>query len=153
MGESNVTLRPLTINDLDQVVVLDRRITEISRRGFLEKRLKAQSRDPDAFVSVAAYAGNDLVGFALAYLLNGEFGSTATLAVLDAISVDPQHQSAGIGHQLMEAVCEQAQAKGAAEMQTQVSWEDTAMFSYFASTGFALAPRLVLERDTAGLDF
>jgi GNAT superfamily N-acetyltransferase len=153
MSDSNVTLRPLTINDLDQVVVLDRSITNISRRGFFEKRLKALSRDSGSFVSVAACSGNDLVGFALAYVLDGEFGGTATVAVLDAVSVESGHRSAGIGHQLMDAVCAQAKERGAQELQTQLGLDDADMYGYFTDTGFELAPRLVLERDTAANDF
>jgi len=149
MSDNNVTLRPLSINDLDQVVVLDRSITNISRRGFFEKRLKAQSRGSEAFVSVAACIGNDLVGFALAYLLDGEFGSSDRVAVLDAVSVNAEHRSAGIGHQLMDAVCTQAQERGATEIQTQVGLSDSDMYGYFTDAGFELAPRLVLERGTA----
>ncbi|MDX1595060.1 MAG: GNAT family N-acetyltransferase [Gammaproteobacteria bacterium] len=148
MSDSKVTLRPLGLDDLDRVVTLDRGITDISRRGFFDKRLRAQERNPDAFVSMGAFSGDDLVGITLAYLLDGEFGATATVAVLDAVAVAPEHRSAGIGQQLMEAVCEQARAQGAVEMQTQVGWDETGMYGYFAAAGFELAPRLVLERDT-----
>jgi predicted N-acetyltransferase YhbS len=153
MSENRVTLRQLTINDLDQVVVLDRTIGGVSRRGYFEKRLKAQTQHPDAFVSIAACDGNELVGFALARLLDGEFGGQDTVVVLDALAVNPARQAHGIGHQVMAALCEEGKKQGATELQSQASWSsEPELLSFFASIGLELAPRLVLERTTAGLD-
>lgn len=153
MADKDITFRPLTINDLDAVVVLDRHLSQVSRRGFFEKRLKAQTRDADAFVSIAACEGHELVGFALAHILHGEFGGSATVAVLDALTVSPERQAAGIGHELMDALCKGAADRGATELQTQAGWDETELLGFFASVGFSLAPRLVLERDAVGAEF
>lgn len=153
MSENDVNLRQLTINDLDQVVDLDRSIGGVSRRGYFEKRLKAQTRDADAFVSIAACEGNDVVGFALARVIEGEFGGRDKVAVLDALAVKPERQAAGIGHRAMDALCEEAKKRGASELQSQASWSDEHdLLGFFASIGLTLAPRLVLERSTTGFD-
>lgn len=153
MGDSNITLRPLTIDDLEQVVELDRAIGQVSRRGFFDKRLEAQQRDPESFLSLAAVDDGRIVGIALAHLLDGEFGGSATVAVLDALSVRRDHQSSGIGHALMDALCAAARGRGAEEMQTQAGWDEPALLGFFSAVGFSLAPRLVLERAASLTDY
>ncbi len=149
MADNDITLRALKVDDLDAVVALDRRVSEVSRRGFFEKWIKALARDERTFVALAACDGEAIVGFALAHILNGEFGGAATVAVLDALGVDPERKSAGIGHMLMEGLCAGAKERGASELQTQAGWEETELLGFFASVGFTLAPRLVLERAAA----
>jgi predicted N-acetyltransferase YhbS len=149
MADNDITLRALKVDDLDAVVALDRRVSEVSRRGFFEKWIKALARDERTFVALAACDGETIVGFALAHILNGEFGGAATVAVLDALGVDPERKSAGIGHMLMEGLCTGAKERGASELQTQAGWEETELLGFFASVGFTLAPRLVLERAAA----
>ncbi len=116
MAGNDITLRPLTVEDLDTVVALDRRVSEVSRRGFFEKWIKALARDERSFVALAACDGETVVGFALAHILNGEFGGAASVAVLDALGVDPQRKASGIGHALMDGLCAGAKERGATEL-------------------------------------
>lgn len=153
MANNDITIRPLTVDDLDAVVTVDRRASEVSRRGFFEKWIKARARDERTFVALAACIGDELIGFALAHILDGEFGGAATVAVLDALSVDPGHKASGVGHQLMDALSAGARERGASELQTQAGWDEPELLGFFASVGFTLAPRLVLERDATGTDF
>lgn len=153
MANNDITIRPLTVDDLDAVVAVDRRVSEVSRRGFFEKWIKARARDERTFVAIAACSGERLLGFGLAHVLDGEFGGAATVAVLDALSVDPGHKASGIGHRLMEALCAGARERGASELQTQAGWDEPELLGFFAAVGFTLAPRLVLERDATGTDF
>jgi predicted N-acetyltransferase YhbS len=151
--DTSIKLRPLRVDDLDAVVALDRRVSQISRRGFFTKWIKAQARDERTFVALAACSGDTIVGFALAHMLDGEFGGAGTVAVLDALTVDPEHKAQGIGHQLMDGLCAGARERGATELQTQAGWDEPELLGFFAAVGFALAPRLVLERSAVGTDF
>jgi predicted N-acetyltransferase YhbS len=153
MADNDITIRPLTVDDLDAVVAVDRRVSEVSRRGFFEKWIKARARDERTFVALAACSGDALVGFALAHILDGEFGGAATVAVLDALTVDPGHKASGIGHTLMDALAAGARERGASELQTQAGWDEPELLGFFAAVGFTLAPRLVLERGATGTDF
>ena len=135
MADNDITIRPLTVDDLDAVVAVDRRVSEVSRRGFFEKWIKARARDERTFVALAACSGDALVGFALAHIL------------------DPGHKASGIGHTLMDALAAGARERGASELQTQAGWDEPELLGFFAAVGFTLAPRLVLERGATGTDF
>lgn len=138
--------RPLTPDDLEAVIALDRRQTGRTRRGFFEKRLDAVWRRPDSFVAVAAENAGKLVGFAIARMMEGEFGAAAPVAALDVIGVDPALRGRGLGNALLAAATDGAKALGARELVTEIDWTNASLLGFFAAEGFAVAPRLVLER-------
>lgn len=138
-------LRPLKSGDLEAIVAIDRVAAGRSRRGFFEKRLAQLAREPGAFVALAAEQGGKLAGFAFARLYEGEFGGGAPEASLDAIGVDAKARGRGIGRQLVEGVAKAMRGHGVAELSTQADWTEAALMGFFAHTGFALAPRIVLE--------
>jgi len=136
--------------DLEAVVEIDSRIVGRSRRLFIEKRLEAALADRGGFISVALEdAKGALIGFAIARVQNGEFGDDRRVAVLDVIGVDPDHQHAGVGHLLIDGIVERMKRHDLHELRTQVDWDDQQIIGFFAASGFALAPRQVLERNTA----
>lgn len=148
MAADQATTRPVTAADLDAIVALDCKITGQSRRGFYEKRLAAAARDPRAFVSLALEVDGHIAGFVFAHILDGEFGGTQPVAVLDGIGVDPDERGASHGRQLISGLDRQLQAYGVREIQSQADWTEHAIVRFFAASGFDLAPRLVLERET-----
>jgi len=81
-------------------------------------------------------------------MLKGEFGSDDLIAVLDAMSVDPEVQGHGVGHELMAQLMTEIRDRGGKELQTQAGWDQPAVLDFFASTNFRMAPRLILERST-----
>lgn len=145
-----ITVRAVTAADLDRVAELDRRLTGQPRHDFYRKRLAAQAAEPAAFVSVAALSGDTLAGFAFARVLDGEFGGSAPVAVLDTVGVDPDCRGAGIGRVLMNAAETAMRGHGVREVATQADIAEHGMVGFFEASGFALAPRLVLERPTVG---
>ncbi len=138
-------MRALRPGDLDQVVAIDARITGRPRRGFFEKRLSAALAEPGGFIYVGATAGRALHGYAFARILEGEFGGTAPVAVLDAIGVDPAGQGAGLGRKLMARLDKVMHSKGVHALQTQEIWTNHAFLTFLAEAGFEVAPRRILE--------
>lgn len=145
---SAASVRPLNGGDLDRVIAIDKAITGRSRRGFYEKRFAAMRRDPRPFVALGAVAGGAVQGFILAHILDGEFGGTRPVAMLDALGVMPDARGAGLGHALMEGLDATLRAQGVPELRSQASWTDHGLVRLFAAAGFALAPRYILERPT-----
>lgn len=143
------SIGPLAPQDLDAVVQIDRAITGRPRRTFFEKRLAAALADPGRTVAVGARQDGRLVGYALARVADGEFGGAAPSATLDAIGVGEASRSHGVGRRLLEGVEALLAHKGVAEIGTEVDRGDQAMLHFFEHGGFALAPRVVLARDTA----
>lgn len=140
-------VRPLTAADLDRVVAIDSAASGRPRRGFFDKRLEAALTDPKGFVYVGYDDDGDLAGFMMCRLLEGEFGGTAPVAVMDAMGVDPNGQGRGIGRSLLAATEAILRHKGVREVQSESDWRQLPVLRFFAATGFRVAPRYVLERE------
>ncbi len=137
--------RPLSLADLDRVVGIDGTTTGRSRRGFYAKRFAALAEDPQAVVALGAEREGQLVGFAFARVIDGEFGGETPAGLLDAVAVAPAARG-GAGAMLLGAVEKALVQKGARELRTQADWTDHGMVGFFSTAGFRLSGRLVLER-------
>jgi len=146
-----VVIRPLSADDLEAVIAIDMATTDISRRGYFEKRLSAATDRPKDYVYVGLQADGRLEGFAFAKLVNGEFGKPGASAALDSIAVAPAHGHKGYGHRLLDSVVEVLAGKGVTSLASQVDWSNGAMLGFFGGAGFELAPRLVLSRSTTAI--
>lgn len=145
MSSKTLSYRMLETGDLDPIVELDRQSGGVSRYGFISKRLASQAQHPDAFISMAAFMDDALVGFAFCHIIEGEFGGSERMAVLDAIGVHPDHQGHGAGHQVLDHLIAEIRERGGRELRTQARWNQRGLIDFFSSAGFSLAPRLILE--------
>lgn len=142
--------RPLTVDDVERVVVIDRQLSGRSRRGFYDSRLKAALRHPKRFIYVGVCDGDELVGFVFVRVLEGEFGGEAPVGVLDAIGVDPGRHGGGFGRALLSGLEGVMREKGVRELQSQLDWDNHALLRFLDSAGFKLSSRLVLSRPIDG---
>ena len=145
----NVSVRRLAKADLDRVVEIDQAITGQSRRGFFENRLAVSLTEPAAFISLALLEGEKILGFALAHILDGEFGGRHPAAVIDAIGIDKVGRGHGGAHALLRELQVAARGRGAHSLRTQIAWPDEGIMHFFGLAGFKLGTRIVLERPTA----
>ena len=106
------------------------------------------ARAPEAFISLAAEQEDALTGFLLAHVLDGEFGGSERVVVLDAVGVAGDARGKGIGSALMQALVDEVRARGGRELRTQARWDQRGLLEFFAKAGFRLAPSVVLERST-----
>lgn len=141
--------RPLGENDLDRVVAIDRAHAGQSRRRFFEKRFAAAEANPDDFVHIGMMRGGSLRGFILAHVLRGEFGREHAVGVFDAVGVEPESQERGVGQNLMEELVEIMRRKGVRSLHSQANWTSYNLLRFFDASGFALSPRLILERSAS----
>ncbi|HUY84171.1 MAG TPA: GNAT family N-acetyltransferase [Steroidobacteraceae bacterium] len=139
-------IRPLCIDDLQRMIVIDGAHTGRSRRGFLAKRLNLALERPQAFLHVGLEKDGVLAGFALARLLRGEFGRAQTTAALDLVGVATGSQEHGVGRALLDGLLEAADQQGVRHLQSQAEWTSHALLRFFDAAGFKLANRVVLER-------
>jgi ribosomal protein S18 acetylase RimI-like enzyme len=144
----STTIRDIAAADLERVIELDRRLTGKPRRNYHEKRMAAVTADPASFVTLTAADGPVLKGYAYAHILDGEFGGSGPVGVVDTIGVDPDQRNQGLGRKLMAAVEEALKKRGIKEVVSQADWTEHGITRFFQSAGFELAPRLVLERTT-----
>jgi len=148
MNSEQISVRATEAGDLDAVVALDGAYSGQSRRGFFTKRHAAMARHPEHFIELVAEVDGRFAGFAAARVLDGEFGTTAPVATLDALGVKQEHAHHGVGAGLMRTLKDIARERGATELRTRVHWQHSDLLGFLAGEGFELAPRVVLERDT-----
>jgi len=148
MTDNQLHVRTLSPDDLEAVVTLDQQFSGVSRLDFFSKRLQAQHQSPATFISLSASIDGHVAGFVSCYMLEGEFGGTKPIAVLDAIGVDREYQRRGVGHELFDALIEQVRQQGGRELQSVVEWDQPDLLRFFSDAGFKLANRHVLELST-----
>ncbi|MDE2362403.1 MAG: GNAT family N-acetyltransferase [Hyphomicrobiales bacterium] len=142
-------IRRLSKSDLDRVVEIDTAIAGRSRRGFFENRLAVSLAEPAGFISLAYVENGMIQGFALAHMLDGEFGGRHPFAVLDAIGVDRTVRNHGGAHALLKELQTAARGRGAHAIRTQVAWPNETLMHFLGQAGFRLGSRLVLGRSCA----
>ena len=148
-ANSGNAVRPLRPADLERVIAIDSADMGEPRRRFFEKRLSHAQQHPDDFVHVGVARSGALVGFAFARILRGEFGRAPTVATLDAVGVEHDSRKHGVGRALMDGLTKMLREKRVQSLQSQTDWTNDALLRFFDSSGFRLAPRLVLERSVA----
>ena len=141
--------RTLDLGDLERVIAIDSAHTGRSRRRFFEKRFAAAAARPQDFVPIGIDRNGALRGFAIARIQRGEFGREQAVAVLDAVGVEPHSRERGVGRALINELIEALDRLGVHSLQSQTAWNNHDLVRFFAASGFALAPRLVLERSVA----
>jgi ribosomal protein S18 acetylase RimI-like enzyme len=147
---SKQTIRALRPDDADAVVRIDRLRSGRSRTEFYSRRFLTLAKDPRGFVAVAAEQGSQVVGFAFARVLDGEFGGVAPAGALDAIGVAAEQEREGVATALLAGLEAALAAQGVRALRTQVEWTEHGTAAFFGASGFRLSPRIVLERSLEG---
>jgi ribosomal protein S18 acetylase RimI-like enzyme len=142
---AGLKVRPLAAADLDAVVAIDAALTGRTRRAYFERRLNAALRQPKLHLQFAAQSGGKLAGYALARVLEGEFGQTRPGLRVEVISVARASQGRGIGRALHAALEEAARKRSIGELRTSAFWRDSALLRFLAAAGYALSGALVLD--------
>jgi GNAT superfamily N-acetyltransferase len=140
----NQIVRRLSPDDLENAVAIDRQIVGHSRRGYFEKRLAAALRDTDAHMQFGIDGTTGLEAFALARVLNGEFGRDTPAVALEVINVAPDQQHHGHGAALLEALEKEMRDRKITELQTSILWTDHTMAKFLGDHRFAKAPRHII---------
>jgi len=142
-----VVVRRLRPADLEPVIALDAKILGRRREEFYKLKLKAALAETGIEVSLAAELDGGFVGFLLAKVYYGEFGMMERVAVLDAMGVHPDFKGRGIGAALIDQLRTNLLGLGINKLQTEVSWQNLEMLSFFNHEGFEPAARLCLDLD------
>jgi len=140
-----VTVRALVREDVDRLVRMDERTTGRNRRAWYEGKFKRALDESDVKISLGAVVDGTLVGAILGSLQYGEFGVPEPFAVLDTILVDHDLRGRGIATAIFEQLIENLEALGIDRLRTEVGWKDSDLVGFLGKSGFAPAPRMVLE--------
>ena len=142
----DVVVRSLTLDDLDAVVRVDAAYSGVPRTEFFKARIERSMQESSIHLSLAAELDGQVVGFVTVTFFRGEFGMPDTSAVVDAIGVHPEYAHHGVGRALFEQLEMNLRALHVEHLRTETRWDDFAMLRFFASRGFAPAPRVSLQK-------
>lgn len=139
-------VRTLTEADLQRLVSIDAQYTGQLRAEYFRGRLRRAFSASDVQVSLGAEVDGTLVGAVLAEVQFGEYGRLAPVAVLDTVLVDRAFAGKGVANALLDQMVLNLQALRVERIRTEVAWDQQPLLAFFARSGFAPAPRFVLER-------
>jgi len=142
-----VTVRNLRPNDLEAVVHLDNVLTGQRREQYFKVKLAQALSDTGVMISLAAEIKEHFVGFCLARVYYGEFGKMEQTAVLDTLGVHPAYTGHGVGRALVDQLRTNLLGLGIRMLQTEVSWDNQRLLSFFHHAGFRPAARFALDLD------
>ena len=144
-----VLIRNLRPDDIGPITAIDEAAAGRRRDRFLAIKMKQAFADTGIAVSLAAELDGHVVGFLLARLYYGEFGVVEPAAVLDVVGVHPDYRGRHVASALVDQLRTNLLGLGIRTLQTEVSWRNPELITFFQHEGFALAPRLCLDLDLA----
>jgi len=142
-----VAVRAVRRGDLDQIVALDARVTGIEKRSYwqsLYRRYGAGKHAERQFL-VAESSGR-VVGFVIGEVRDWEFGSPPCGWVF-GIDVHPDARLAGVGTNLLAAICAAFRRAGVRKVRTMLSRDNNLILSFFRSQGMMAGPFIPLEME------
>lgn len=143
--EDRVFVRGLKPSDLEAVIDIDAKNTGRRREEYFKIKLQQNLQETGIKVSLAAEVEGVFCGFLLARIFYGEFGRMEPAAALDTIAVHPSFQGQGVGAALLRQLRVNLAGLGVPRLQTEVSWDDQRLLSFFHRQGFRPAARIPLD--------
>jgi ribosomal protein S18 acetylase RimI-like enzyme len=142
-----IVVRNLTLADQEAVIAIDARILGRRRDEFFRLKLRQSFADTGIAVSLGAEIDGAVVGFLLARVYYGEFGTMEKVAVMDVLGVHPDFAGRGVAAGLIDQLRTNLLGLGIKVLQTEVGWDNAELVAFFQRQGFQLAPRLCLNLD------
>lgn len=132
MGETEVTIHPMTPADLDEVMAIERLsyLTPWSRDAFASELLQRYT------VYLVARAGQRVVGYAGMHVIWEQ-------AHVTNIAVHPEHRGRGFGERLLRELMRVARRRGVRQMTLEVRASNAPAQGLYRKLGFATAPGAV----------
>lgn len=149
LAAEDVEIRVMRESDVAPVTEIDYKVFGTKRPDYYERKV-AEVLDEESgrlVTSLVAEVGGKVAGFVMGSVYLGEFGIPETIAYLDTIGVDPDHQRQGIAAYLLDEFKTTVQKAGAKKVHTLVNWSDTDLLGFFANRGFVAANTLNLKLD------
>jgi ribosomal protein S18 acetylase RimI-like enzyme len=155
-----VKIRCLSENDLDAVVIIDKKVLGKERRDFWKRKIAYSDIYPRP--ALVAEVDGKVVGFILGYVSGWEFGVPDSVGWIDTLGVEPDYQRRGIGKLLFDTLIEVFKSSGREKMPeardeektkiegvnvvyTLASWNRMDLLQFYHAMGFKKGDVLNLE--------
>jgi ribosomal protein S18 acetylase RimI-like enzyme len=134
---NEMSIRSLTLSDLDAIVEIDRKVLGKPRQDFWKKRMEEVSVTQYPHCCLVAELEGKVIGFILGEVSGWEFGVPDTIGWINTIGVDPAYQHRGVAKRLGEEYIRNVKAIGVSLVYTLVNWNDWDLLKFFRAMGFA----------------
>jgi ribosomal protein S18 acetylase RimI-like enzyme len=132
---AKLNIRPLTIEDLDAIVEIDRKVLGQARRDYWRKEMKFPT-PPYPRSGLAAEIEGRVIGFILGEVSGWEFGVPETVGWISTIGVDPDYQHKGVARKLSKEFIQNFKTIGVKVVYTLVNWSDWDLLKFYRAMGF-----------------
>ncbi|HEX8845704.1 MAG TPA: GNAT family N-acetyltransferase [Pyrinomonadaceae bacterium] len=130
----DITVRNMTVRDIDQVLRIDEKITGKPHAAYYESKAASYiSRGPD-YCLVAEHRDH-VIGFVLGDVRGWEFAAELS-GWMEIIGVDPEYHGQGVSRALMDELFKRFKRAGVTVVNTMVNWNDGDLIDYFRANGF-----------------
>lgn len=131
---SKVTIRPMTIEDVDAIVEIDRKVVGKPRPEYWKKLIAEHPQNP--YASLVAELNGKVIGFVVGEVSGWEFGVPDNIGWLTIIGVDPDYQHRGVARRLSQEFVKNLKAIGVKVIYTLVNWNEWDLLKFFREMGF-----------------
>jgi ribosomal protein S18 acetylase RimI-like enzyme len=132
---TELTLRPMTLADLDAIVEIDSKVLGKPRPDYWKKKIELPNvRYP--FSCLVAELEEKVIGFIVGEVSGWEFGIPDTIGWISTIGVDPAYQNRGVARRLSQEYIKNLRAIGVTIVYTLVNWSDWDLLKFFHAMGF-----------------
>ncbi|MCG6893653.1 MAG: GNAT family N-acetyltransferase [Desulfobacteraceae bacterium] len=132
--ETPATIRPLRIEDADEIAKIYSAITQKTARTDFKRLIRQHAQNEEEACLVAEIDGR-VVGFMISYILTLGFGIEKS-AWIATLGVNPAHMGEGIGNRLATEIMDIYRERGIRNVYTSVRWDSTDLLSFFKNLGF-----------------
>ena len=134
---NQISIRPLTLSDLDAIVEIDRKVLGKLRQDFWKKKMEQINVTQYPHSCLVAELEGKVIGFILGEVSGWQFGVPDTIGWINTIGVDPAYQHRGVAKRLGEEFIKNVKAIGVSLVYTLVNWNDWDLLKFFRAMGFA----------------
>ncbi len=143
LARTEFEIRSLAASDLNAICRIDKRLTGLDRSDYLAQKMDEVTNQSGIRVSLVAEQDGLVAGFIMARMDYGEYGQTASFAVIDTIGIYPGYE--GAGSALLTQLFANLGSLRLDALRTIVKWDDTAMNHFLAKAGFEPGSQLALR--------
>ncbi|MBA4391465.1 MAG: N-acetyltransferase [Syntrophus sp. (in: bacteria)] len=139
----NITLRPLSMKDLDDVAQIDFSLLGKQRKEYWEDKL--ERIEELGVPSLAAEIDGKVIGFILSKASDREYGIPENIGCIDTIGVDKEWQGKGISHLLFKEMYSMLKNIGIDTIYVFVDRKQRDLVKFFDKMGFARGDMFNME--------
>lgn len=139
----NITLRPLSMKDRDDVAQIDFSLLGKERKDYWENKLRRI--DESGIPSLAAEIDGKVIGFILGKASDREYGIPENVGCIDTIGVNKEWQGKGISQLLFKEMYSMFKKIGLHAIYVFVDRKQMDLVKFFDKMGFARGDMFSME--------